>query len=89
MFLAAAIAYHIFLVASSEGRQVWKGMIDSSSGLSASCNECTQKAECNYHGECVNRVCQCDEVRYGHRCELEMSCTSLASEKQGEYMPLF
>ena len=77
-------SYNVADVASSGAWQVWKGMIDSSSGLSASCNGCLNEADCSYHGECVNQQCQCSDGYYGQRCHLETPCTSLATEKQGE-----
>jgi hypothetical protein len=82
-------SYNIAEVAPSEGWQVWKGMIDWSSGLSVSCNECAQTSDCSYHGECgVDRVCRCNDAHYGYRCELELPCAALTTEKRGE-CPLF
>lgn len=78
------ISYDIADVASSENWNVWKGTIDSSSRLSASCNECRHKADCSYNGQCVNRGCQCDKGYFGHACHLETPCESLAVEKKGK-----
>jgi len=34
-------------------------------------------SECNGHGTCSDAVCQCDEGRYGLRCEFEAPCAEL------------
>ncbi|CAB9509428.1 Inherit from bactNOG: outer membrane autotransporter barrel [Seminavis robusta] len=45
------------------------------------CVDCDQSdewsGECNGHGTCSNAICQCDEGRYGMRCEFLAPCTRL------------
>ena len=41
------------------------------------CMDCSQSDPCNGHGNCLNAVCQCDESRYGWRCEFEAPCIRL------------
>ena len=66
---------------------VWLGEIVPSNGLTVSCNECTLdqgRSGCSYRGTCsASLECQCEEGAFGYRCEFEVPCTSLATEKRG------
>jgi len=69
--------------AASFAWNVWLGEIESSNGLSISCNECVDRSDCSYHGVCSNRQCQCEETHFGYQCQLGVPCLSLATEKRG------
>ncbi|KAL7548009.1 hypothetical protein ACHAWF_011289 [Thalassiosira exigua] len=58
---------------------IWKGQAESNAVISATCNECFDRSECNYGGQCTDKKCFCDEEHFGDRCEFRMPCTDLAS----------
>lgn len=75
--------------AASFNWYVWLGEIKPSNGLTVSCNECIYQSDqsrsgCSYRGTCsANLECQCEEGAFGYRCEFEVPCTSLVTEKRG------
>ena len=70
------------ILSTSEGAwEAWVGKVQPLVQISITCNECSEGSDCNYHGSCVNSMCQCDESWYGYSCEFELPCPSLASEK--------
>lgn len=58
----------------------WIGEVKSSQ-VSIVCNECMERSDCSYHGDCIEGICSCDETHFGDSCEFELPCPSLASEK--------
>jgi hypothetical protein len=60
--------------------EAWTGKVTLSQ-VSIRCKECSEDSDCNYHGICEDKMCQCDGEHYGISCEFSMPCKSLASEK--------
>jgi len=66
----------------------WVGEVVPNSAVSIACIECSPSSDaeiigdCNYHGKCDERKrCVCEEGYFGHRCEFEMPCNQLNTEK--------
>lgn len=59
---------------------VWKGLIESRHTVSFECNQCKDKADCNYHGECVERECVCNEEYFGALCQFTTPCAVVRCE---------
>ena len=38
------------------------------------------KADCNYHGTCADRKCECQDDYRGQQCQLKMPCEVLVSK---------
>ena len=53
--------------------------------VAITCNECSEKSDCNYHGSCEDQDCSCDDLHFGVSCELEVPCQYLASEKAHKF----
>jgi hypothetical protein len=71
-------------VAAALQWNVWLGEIKYADGFVVYCNECIDKSDCSYHGTCSpDRQCQCDDRHFGVRCEFELPCNSLVTEKGG------
>ena len=70
------------LSTSDAGWEVWLGEVKPLAQVSITCNECTEKSDCNYHGSCgKDKVCDCHLSHFGDRCEFQAPCQSLATEK--------
>ena len=59
----------------------WIGEVIPLAFVSITDNECAERSDCNYHGDCEDSVCNCDDSHFGDSCEFELPCPSLATEK--------
>lgn len=79
---------HNILMADNQW-EAWIGKVQPFAEVLISCNECSERSDCNYHGSCEeNNVCKCDESYFGGRCEFDTPCESLATEKSQRYDPV-
>ena len=70
------------LTSAGSDWKTWMGEVKSQTHVSITCIECTDRSDCSYHGDCgEDGLCSCDPSHFGHLCELEMPCKSLATEK--------
>jgi len=60
---------------------VWTGQIQSDYEVSIVCNECHEKIDCNFHGDCVDKECKCNSDRFGIHCQFQRPCEVIRSEK--------
>ena len=75
-------SYDVIEVAEKGNWKIWSGQITSpEESISITCNECNNKAGCNYHGECDDQQCQCNEDHFGVHCEYDMPCKVIRSAK--------
>lgn len=74
--------FDIISVAEMGGWSVWKGVVGVNYPITVTCNECSSRADCNYHGECVDEKCVCDDDLnfFGVYCELAKPCQQIRSE---------
>jgi len=74
--------FDIISVAEEGGWSVWKGVVGTNYPITVTCNECSSNADCNYHGECVDEKCICDDDLdyFGIYCELAKPCQQIRSE---------
>ena len=63
------------------GWSAWIGKLNPLVQVSITSVECSERSHCNYHGTCVNSICDCDESFSGNACQFESPCPSLATEK--------
>ena len=61
--------------------EAWVGEVKQLADMSIVCMECSDRSDCNYHGNCVNSKCNCTENYFGESCEFERPCETLATEK--------
>ena len=65
---------------------VWVGTTQTGSSLSVLCNKCETVSECNYHGSCNQKKCDCNKDEdgnlqyFGEQCQLERPREALVSE---------
>jgi len=77
------------ILSSTNGAwETWIGEVKPLTQLSINCIECSDRSYCNYHGNCgEDKTCLCDPLHYGHSCEFEYPCESLATEKAHTFDP--
>lgn len=66
---------------------IWTGTINTGVTFHSFCNGCDSDADCNYHGVCTERGCDCEEdpvigvARYtGKRCEHPRPCARILGD---------
>ncbi|KAL9187447.1 hypothetical protein ACHAXT_001550 [Thalassiosira profunda] len=76
-------SFDIIEVAQEQNRwMIWEGRIEQEYSITITCNECYDEAGCNYHGDCVDQMCFCDdELYFGSHCEFDRPCEVIRSEK--------
>jgi len=60
---------------------LWKGQIAIGYSIAVSCTECNGVVDCNYHGQCNDQRCSCDDQHFGIHCEFSRPCDMLKSSK--------
>ena len=74
------------IVTAAEGPwEAWIGEVKPLAEVAITCNECSERSDCNYHGHCVDSVCQCFETHFGDSCEFELPCPVLSTEKAQKF----
>lgn len=74
------------IISTTEGPwEAWTGVVKPLAFVSITCNECSERSDCNYHGTCEDSVCVCDQNRYGDLCHFGSPCKSLATEKAQKF----
>eukprot|EP00970_Alexandrium_tamarense_P018121 scaffold13320_cov215-Alexandrium_tamarense.AAC.5 len=64
---------------------IWIGTVSNSAQLSLTDNQCQDSIDCNYHGQCIDGSCVCNdgggEVFYlGTHCEQAITCVALIGD---------
>ena len=64
--------------------KIWTGTVSNGADFQVYCNECSSEVECNYHGKCVNKRCECYspnsefegeiEGYFGNSCQFKKPC---------------
>jgi hypothetical protein len=74
------------ILSTNEG--VWHAWVGSNGKVkphvtfSVTSNECSERSDCNYHGQCtVQNHCKCDVGYFGEACQFDWPCDTLATEK--------
>ncbi|KAL7454765.1 hypothetical protein ACHAWC_008115 [Mediolabrus comicus] len=67
------------------GWQIWTGTVSNGAKVEVFCNECDSAVDCNYHGQCVDKKCQCEsstdlEGYFGHSCQFKKPCLQMRGE---------
>jgi uncharacterized membrane protein YbaN (DUF454 family) len=57
--------------------RIWTGSVEIADGIDIICNDCKGVVDCNYHGECVNKRCVCNDDGFGPTCGLDPPCLQL------------
>ena len=74
------------ILSTSDGAwEAWVGEVKPLVQVSITCNECSERPDCNYHGHCIDKVCECEDTYFGDSCQFEKACPSLATEKASSY----
>ncbi|KAL9185555.1 hypothetical protein ACHAXT_003332 [Thalassiosira profunda] len=74
------------IVTAAEGPwEAWIGEVKPLAEVAITCNECSERSDCNYHGNCVDSVCQCFDTHFGDSCEFELPCPVLSTEKAQKF----
>jgi len=67
-------SFDIIELADENEWLVWTGQIQSDYKVSIVCNECHDKIDCNFHGKCENKKCECSSDRFGIHCQFLRPC---------------
>lgn len=73
------------ILSTNEG--VWHAWVGSNGKVkphvtfSVTSNECSERSDCNYHGQCIQNHCNCDIGYFGEACQFNWPCDTLATEK--------
>lgn len=72
------------------GWKIWIGTVSNGADFQVFCNECDGEVDCNYHGQCVDKRCECSngefdgqlEGYFGNSCQFEKPCLQIQGGKQ-------
>ena len=74
--------------------KIWTGTVSNGAEFQIFCNDCDQEIDCNYHGQCVDKKCECDssennelvegelEGFFGDSCQFKKPCLQIQGGKQ-------
>ncbi|KAL7536320.1 hypothetical protein ACHAXR_008766 [Thalassiosira sp. AJA248-18] len=67
---------------------IWTGIINTGATFQTICNHCKSEADCNYHGQCIEKECVCDVNRAdgfrdynGMQCQFPRPCFQLSGNE--------
>ena len=71
--------------------KIWTGTISNGADFQVFCSECKTEVDCNYHGQCVNKRCECYSSKlfeaglegyFGNSCQFKNPCLQIRGGKQ-------
>jgi hypothetical protein len=75
-------SFDLIELADETDWNLWAGYIKSETRLSIECKDCEEglRKSCNYHGECSDKRCICEDMFFGHHCEFLKPCEEMRCE---------
>ena len=70
--------------------KIWIGTVSNGADFQVFCNECDGEVDCNYHGQCVDKRCDCSDSEFdrqlegyfGKSCQFKKPCLQMQGGKQ-------
>lgn len=67
--------------APTSGWSIWTGVLKPANPFEISCGECESEVDCNFHGRCINKRCECENDWGGRSCQTCTGCSMLSRAK--------
>mmetsp|Transcript_688 Transcript_688/g.1137 ORF Transcript_688/g.1137 Transcript_688/m.1137 type:complete len:644 (-) Transcript_688:26-1957(-) len=69
---------------------IWTGIVRNGADFQVFCNECAGEVDCNYHGQCVDKRCECYSPKrefegeiegfFGNSCQFKKPCLRIQGD---------